>query len=341
MTTNAQLATILSRAALAADTRKHAMPVLSCVRITVNDGGRATALCTDMELAIEETFDWPGVAPLDVCVPVKPLLAYVKSLPKHETATLDVFAPSEHFEVSDFPSLVMGELPCSLTVPATSLQATLARVAPAICTEETRKYLCGVHLEHEGGQLLATAVDGHRLHHDRADVGGDVYQSIIVPHATVTALIKLLAKQTGDAKVKTSDARISVTCASTCVISKLVDGTFPEYRRVMPSRDGSKVGVNIASLLTAVKQCKAAGADSVVLDITPESAHVEVPGKLRVLVAAGCPLTLRIRFNPKYLLDTFGQLRGDTATMWLTDAQAPIRIEDGSEFIGVIMPKRI
>ena len=146
----------------------------------------------------------------------------------------------------DFPSMTAGALPHSFQLGANTLRGLIDRTRFAISTEETRYYLNGIYLHAvespEGRVLRAVATDGHRLARVELDLpeGASRIPGVIVPRKTVTELRKLLDEVSGAIDVALSETRIQFKLGTVTLTSKLIDGTFPEYERVIP-RDNDKI----------------------------------------------------------------------------------------------------
>jgi len=246
-----------------------------------------------------------------------------------------------------------GELPTSFELPAAKLRQIIDKTRFAISTEETRYYLNGIFLHVSDDVLKAAATDGHRLARvtiARPD-GAEGMPDIIVPRKCVAELRKLLEEVDGSVAVSLSASKIRFTLGHAVLTSKLIDGTFPDYNRVIPTGNdkllridpkGFMQGVDrvatIASEKTrAVKM--ALDRDRITLSVTsPENgtAAEEVPGEYS-------SANFEIGFNAKYLTDILNQIESDLVEVHLADAAAPtlIRESDKAEALYVLMPMRV
>ena len=261
----------------------------------------------------------------------------------------------------DFPVIAEGELPTQFELPAETLKQIIDKTRFAISTEETRYYLNGIflHVAEDGGAgssgpvLKAAATDGHRLARvtmPRPD-GAEAMPDVIVPRKCIAELRKLLDEVDGSVGVSLSSTKIRFDLGNAILTSKLIDGTFPDYTRVIPTgndkilkldprsfEDGVDRVSTIATEKTrAVKM--ALDRDKITLSVTsPENgtAAEEVPGEY---AATG----FEIGFNSRYLLDILGQIDGDIVEVHLADAAAPtlIRENDKAPALYVLMPMRV
>ena len=260
----------------------------------------------------------------------------------------------------DFPVIVEGDLPTSFEIPARTFAELIDRTRFAISTEETRYYLNGIflHVSDEGRPVLkAAATDGHRLARYTIDQpeGADGMPDVIVPRKAVAELRKLLEESLdGNVLVDLSASKVRFTLGGeggVVLTSKLIDGTFPDYSRVIPTGNDKLLrldpksfyeGVDrVATIATEKTRAVKMGLerDKVTLSVTsPDNgtAAEEVPADY---TAEG----FEIGFNANYLKDILSQIDSDTVELHLADAGAPtlIRKDDKSPALYVLMPMRV
>jgi DNA polymerase III subunit beta len=261
---------------------------------------------------------------------------------------------------TDFPDLTTGQFPVRFELPATAFKTLIDRTQFAISTEETRYYLNGIYLHTptvEGRTLLrAVATDGHRLARAQTSVpeGADGMPGIIIPRKTVGEIQKLL--DTPDpaalAAIEISDTKIRVTFGPVVLTSKLIDGTFPDYARVIPQGNDKALKVDRATFSDAVdrvstiasergRAVKLSLGDDGRLSLTvnnPDSGSATE--ELDVDYSAS---PLDIGFNSRYLLDIAGQLKTPTALFRFADPGSPTLIQDegDDDALYVLMPMRV
>jgi DNA polymerase-3 subunit beta len=264
----------------------------------------------------------------------------------------------------DFPVIVEGDLPTSFELPAKTLAELIDRTRFAISTEETRYYLNGIFLHvsddaaDSGGPVLkAAATDGHRLARftiPRPE-GAEGMPDVIVPRKAVAELRKLLEEALdGNVEIDLSPSKVRFTLGGeggVVLTSKLIDGTFPDYSRVIPTGNDKLLkldpksfyeGVDrVATIATEKTRAVKMGleTDKVTLSVTsPDNgtAAEEVP-------ADYSSEAFEIGFNANYLKDILGQIDGDTVELHLADAGAPtlIRQDEKSPALYVLMPMRV
>ncbi len=348
--------------------RRNTIPILSNVLIEAEEDGGLRLMATDLDLQINERVEANVTDPGATTVPAHTLFDIVRKLPEGSQVELiaaegrmQVNAGRARFTLStlprdDFPVIAEGDLPTAFELPAATLRQIIDKTRFAISTEETRYYLNGIylHVSDEAQPVLkAAATDGHRL--ARVTVprpeGAQGMPGVIIPRKCVTELRKLLDEVDGTVQVSLSDSKIRFDLGAAVLTSKLIDGTFPDYSRVIPTANdkllkidpkGFMEGVDrvatIASEKTrAVKM--ALDRDRVTLSVTsPENgtAAEEVPAEYS---ADG----LEIGFNARYLLDILGQIEGDIVEVHLADAAAPtlLRENDKASALYVLMPMRV
>jgi DNA polymerase-3 subunit beta len=347
--------------------RRNTIPILSNVLIEGREGG-LRLMATDLDLQINESVEANVTQGGATTVSAHTLFDIVRKLPEGSQVELSaaegkmqVNAGRARFNLAtlprdDFPVIAEGELPTAFELPAATLRQIIDKTRFAISTEETRYYLNGIflHVSDEAQPVLkAAATDGHRL--ARVTVprpaGAEGMPDVIIPRKCVAELRKLLEEVEGTVQVSLSESKIRFGLGNAVLTSKLIDGTFPDYSRVIPTANdkllridprGFEEGVDrvatIASEKTrAVKM--ALERDKVTLSVTsPENgtAAEEVSGEYS---SDG----FEIGFNARYLLDILGQIEGDTVEVHLADAAAPtlLRENDKASALYVLMPMRV
>jgi DNA polymerase-3 subunit beta len=348
--------------------RRNTIPILSNVLIEATEDGGIRLMATDLDLQINETVEANVTEAGATTVSAHTLFDIARKLPEGSQVELSaadgkmqVNAGRARFNLAtlprdDFPVIAEGELPCAFELPAATLRQIIDKTRFAISTEETRYYLNGIflHVSDEDLPVLkAAATDGHRL--ARVTVprpeGAQGMPDVIIPRKCVAELRKLLDEVDGTVQVSLSESKVRFGLGSATLTSKLIDGTFPDYSRVIPTANDKLLRIDprsfeegvdrvatIASEKTrAVKM--ALDRDKITLSVTsPENgtAAEEVPGDYG---ADG----FEIGFNARYLLDILGQMEGDQIEVHLADAAAPtlLRENDKASALYVLMPMRV
>jgi DNA polymerase III subunit beta len=349
--------------------RRNTIPILSNVLIEASENGAIKLTATDLDLQIVETIAGDVETAGSTTVSAHTLFEIARKLPDGSQVQLNaadgrmaVNAGRARFSLAtlprdDFPMIAEGELPTSFELPAPSLIQIIDKTRFAISTEETRYYLNGIflHVTDDGDPMLkAAATDGHRLARvtlPRPE-GAAGMPDVIVPRKCVAELRKLLDESGDNAiQIDLSASKVRFTFDNAVLTSKLIDGTFPDYSRVIPTGNDKLLKIDpksfsegvdrVATIATektrAVKM--ALDKDKITLSVTsPENgtAAEEVSGDYK---SDG----FEIGFNARYLLDILGEIEGDTVELHLADASAPtlIRENDKSAALYVLMPMRV
>jgi DNA polymerase-3 subunit beta len=353
--------------------RRNTIPILSNVLIDASDGGSVRVMATDLDLQVVETMSASSVdQPGAITVSAHLLFDIARKLPEGSQVSLttsenrlEVKAGRSNFKLptlprDDFPVIVEGDLPTSFELPARLLAELIDRTRFAISTEETRYYLNGIflHVTDEDEPLLkAAATDGHRLARftlPRPE-GAAGMPDVIVPRKAVGELRKLLEEALdGNVLIDLSASKIRFTLGGqggVVLTSKLIDGTFPDYSRVIPTANDKLLKVDpklffsgvdrVATIATEKTRAVKIGLDQdrVTLSVTsPDNgtAAEELAAEYR---SEG----MEIGFNANYLKDILGQIDADSVELHLADAGAPtlIRENEKSRALYVLMPMRV
>ncbi len=350
--------------------RRNTIPILSNVLLRC-DGGQLRLKATDLDLEISETVAAMVEQPGATTVPAHMIYDIVRKLPdgsqvlletSADNATLEIRASRSRFALqmlpeADYPDLTAGEFSHSFTIPARDLKRLVDSTQFAISTEETRYYLNGIYFHTvetpTGERFRAVATDGHRLAQAEllAPAGSAGMPGIIVPRKTVGEMQKLLEDPDAEVRIEISETKIRITTGNVVLTSKLIDGTFPDYGRVIPQhndktlqvdRDEFREAVDRVSTISsergrAVKMALSEGR-MVLTVVNPDSGSATE--ELAVDYEAD---PIEIGFNSRYLLDIAAQLQMDTATFRFADPGAPTLIQDdgAEDALYVLMPMRV
>tara|TARA_Y100001954_G_C15639724_1_gene517058 strand:- start:86 stop:847 length:762 start_codon:yes stop_codon:yes gene_type:complete len=250
-----------------------------------------------------------------------------------------------------------GEMTYNFSLSVSQLRGLIDRTRFAISTEETRYYLNGIYLhaaERNGSRVMrAVATDGHRL----ASVEGplpdlaDGMPGVILPRKTVGELRKLIDETIDDVAVELSETKIRFIFDSVILTSKLIDGTFPDYERVIPVGNDKEMVVNCNNFAHAVDRVSAISTEksrAVKLSLTKgllvlSASSLESGTATEELEVDYQGEALEIGFNSAYLLDITRQIEGDSALFALADAASPTILSetDDTSALYVLMPMRV
>jgi len=350
--------------------RRNTIPILANVLVRAEKSALSLK-ATDLDLEVIESIA-AEVAPAgSTTVPAHMFYEIVRKLPEgsqvvlessSDRAVLAVRAGRSRFTLqtlpeSDFPDLAAGDMTHKFALAGADLKRLIDKTQFAISTEETRYYLNGIYLHVAGSgksqTLRAVATDGHRLAQTDLPVpaGAAGMPGVIVPRKTVTEVQRLIEDNGAEVGIELSSAKIRFSIGDVVLTSKLIDGTFPDYARVIPSGNDKELVVDKKDFEAAVDRVSTVSSErgravklslsggKLILSVTnPDSGsateEIEVDYD-------GDPID--IGFNSRYLLDIAGQLDGEVAVLRLADPGSPTLIEDkdakGSLY--VLMPMRV
>ena len=354
--------------------KRNTIPILANVQIAVRDGA-LTLTATDMEIAVVEQVPATTSRNGATTAPAATLYEIVRKLPDGAEIELDHpggdaqltlragrFATSlVVLPVEDFPSMTAGALPHKFHLSAQQLRGLIDRTRFAISTEETRYYLNGIYLhatDSDGTKVLrGVATDGHRLARVEEPIpeGAAAMPGVIIPRKTVLELRKLLDEVQGAVEVALSDTRIQFTIDAVRLTSKLIDGTFPEYERVIPRGNDKILRVGKKDFADAVGRVAAISAErsrpvklSLSHDLLVLSASSPEQGEASEELDEGRVTydssPLEIGFQARYLADITDQIedRGQVEFCF-ADGAAPTVVRDAADAsaLYVLMPMRV
>ncbi len=351
--------------------RRNTIPILSNVLLKAQDG-TLSMTTTDMDLEINESVAANVSTAGNTTTPAHTLHDIVRKLPEDSEVELELNAEGSQMTVkagrskfklsclptSDFPEIGAGELPTQLSIPAADLRALIDRTKFAMSTEETRYYLNGIYFHAADGDgedtkvLRAVATDGHRL--ARFDMplpeGANDMPGVIIPRKAIGELRKLIDEAADSIQITLSESKIRFAFDHVILTSKLIDGTFPDYQRVIPEGNDKIVDIDAKALTRAVDRV------STISDGKSRAVKVALNGKQLTLSASSAEsgsateemevsgeTDIEIGFNAKYLLDITSQIEGDVCRLTLADPASPTIIQDNSDpsALYVLMPLRV
>ena len=350
--------------------RRNTIPILSNVQMEAS-GGKLRLTATDMDLAVIESVPASVEVDGNTTAPAHTLYDIVRKLPDGAQIELDASGDAEHLllragrsrftlqtlPTGDFPQMTSGDLPHRFKLPAAELRSLIDRTRFAISTEETRYYLNGIYLhmaKKDAMEMLrAVATDGHRLARVELPLpqGAAGIPGVIVPRKTVNELRKLIEETGDDVELALSDAKVRFAFDDVELVSKLIDGTFPDYDRVIPTGNDKTLEVDCGGFAAAVDRVATISTEKsravklhVANDVVTLTASSPESGTaVEELEVSYRQDPIEIGFNARYLLDIAQQIEGETAQFSMADAASPtvIRDTDDPSALYVLMPMRV
>ena len=351
--------------------RRNTIPILSNVMLEAGKGAlKLTA--TDLDIEIVESIPSDVLRNGFATAPAHMLYDIVRKLPDgaqvqvelltSEGGRLAVSAGSSRFELAclpkdDFPQMAAGALPHRFRLAADDLKRIIDKTRFAISTEETRYYLNGIYVHAASDAkppvMRAVATDGHRLARYELELpaGAEQMPGVIIPRKTVNELRKLLDDAEGAIEISLSDTKIQFGFNGVELTSKLIDGNFPPYERVIPSGNDKSLALEAKEFSQSVDRVSTISADktrAVKLNIAKDKVTLSVVNPESGTATEDVGATYRaaaleIGFNARYLLDITGQIEGKEVRFLLSDAGSPAIIEDAEDprTLYVLMPLRV
>ena len=350
--------------------RRNTIPILANVLIKA-ERAKLSVKATDLDLEITDSIAAEVGPGGSTTVPAHMFYEIVRKLPdgaqivleaSGDRAVLAIRAGRSRFTLqtlpeSDFPDLAAGDMVNTFKLAAGDLKRLIDKTQFAISTEETRYYLNGIYLHTAGtakaATLRAVATDGHRLAQVELALpsGANGMPGVIVPRKTVGEVQRLIEDSDAEVTVELSQGKVRFTIGDVVLTSKLIDGTFPDYARVIPLGNDKELTVDKKEFEQAVDRVSTVSSErgravklslsngKLMLSVTnPDSGSATE----EIEVEYGSE-PLDIGFNSRYLLDIAAQIEGEAAVLKLADPGSPTLIQDrdAKGALYVLMPMRV
>lgn len=349
--------------------RRGTIPVLGNVKLQAADG-KLTLTGTDMDVALTEKVACDIKKEGAVTVPAHTFYDIMRKLPDgaqvdisdKEGSRVVIKCGQSKFNlatlpVDEFPAMTDGEFAHEFTLGSADCKSLLEKPAYAMSTEETRYYLNGIYFhaaQSEGVDVLRTvATDGHRLARTEVALpsGAKGMPGVIIPRKTIQELRKILEGADSEVSISVSETKIRFVYNSAVLTSKLIDGNFPDYDRVIPSGNDKMMEVECKQFSSAVDRVSiitsersravkvSLGANSVLFTAN-SSEQGTATEEIKVSYSSD---PIEIGFNSRYMLEMMQQIEGDIVQMFFNDAASPVLVKDTSDAgsLYVIMPMRV
>jgi len=345
--------------------RRNTIPILANVVLRA-EGGELSLTATDMDMDIATEVGCSVMTSGTTTMSAHLLYDIARKLP--DGAEVEIAVNDGHAMVSagrssfrlptlpveDFPAISSNELPVNFSLTAADMRDLIDATRFAISTEETRYYLNGIYIHKaESGELCAVATDGHRLAMTRQALPSGAAQmpSIILPRKAVSELRKLLDDFDGDVLVGLSETRAEFRFGVVRLTSKLIDGTFPDYTRVIPVGNDRIMQVDVSAFSAAVDRVSTVASEksrSVKMGLksgvlTLSASNTDASSATEELEVSYDGPEMEIGFNARYLLDIAGQVNSDLVEFALADQGSPslVRAPGDEASLFVLMPMRV
>jgi DNA polymerase III subunit beta len=347
--------------------RRNTIPILSNILLKA-EGDRLSLTATDLDIEATDAAEAKVKKSGEVTAPAQTFFDVVRKLPEGSEIALDlsenrlsISSGKSRFALptlpaSDFQTMAKEAAPTKFEIEAAELRRLIDKTRFAISTEETRYYLNGIYLHFDkagSGVLRAVATDGHRLAlaETKAPKGANTLKGVIIPRKAVAEARRLLDDAPETVTVEASDSKIVFHIGEAVLTSKLIDGSFPDYQRVIPKENTKILKVDNKAFREAVDRVATVSAErsrSVKLALAPGKltlavSHSETGQGTEELEAQYDSDPIEIGFNAKYLLDVAQQIEAEETLIEFNDAASPARVLDskdtGAQY--VLMPLRV
>lgn len=345
--------------------KRNTIPILSNIKLDAGDSS-LTLTVTDMDIVASEEIEAEVSAQGSLTVPALTLYDIIRKLSESSKVNLEadsassqliVTSGSSNFKLSylasdDFPVMSEGDLTHKFTLPADIFLRLVDKTKFAMSNEETRYYLNGVYFHLSENKIKAVATDGHRLASFEIDKpqGADDMPGIIIPRKTVNEISKLLENQE-EVTISLSDSKIKFNAGKVELLSKVVDGTFPDYQRVIPENNTKVLKISSDDFREAVDRVSTISVDktkAVKIElnknkVTLKAQGIEGSSAKEDIVAEYDDDSLEIGFNSRYVLEMMNQIEADNFTMVFDNPNSPALVTDPKDpaALYIIMPMRV
>lgn len=344
--------------------KRHTLPILSNVLLT-KDGPKLTLLATDIEVQITTSAQTSGTEKLSLTVAARKLQDILRSLPESAEITLNfndkrlqLKAGKSRFNLQtlpaeDFPRIAAAPgQPTQLQITQKQMRRLLAFVQYAMAQQDIRYYLNGLLLVAKGNNLIVVATDGHRLAFTSETLGQTLAPiEVILPRKTILELSRQLSDSDEPLNITLTPTQAAFEFSGIELISKLIDGKFPDYERVIPQNHTKCITLDRSQLLQSLQRVailtneKFRGVRLVLAQdslkiLSTNSEQEDAQEEIEITYVGEA---LDVGFNVTYLLDILNNVSSETIELHLADSNssALFLLPDNPSFKYVVMPMRI
>ncbi len=340
---------------------RNALPVLSNVLMKAQKG-KLELTATDMSLTVRATLDADVAEAGTTTLPAKRIFGVFRELSVDEAEmevsdqnVASIQAGSSYFRIhgiseADYPNLPEMADPKAYVIDQAAFRNMLKLTSYAASVDANRPLLNGVLLSFKAGKLSVVATDSRRLalvEHE-VEFPADAEMDLIVPLKTVEELLRTLA-ETGTVRILATAKQIAFEFDRILIVSKLVEGTYPNFRQVIPQANGERVAMERETLLTAVRRTSQLVIDAVSgVKLTFTKNRLEILATAPEIGEARETMDVKykgpdiaISFNPAFLMDPLKALTTDEVYLDLLDDTSPGVLRSSISFVYVLMPIRV
>ncbi len=344
--------------------RRQTLPVLANVLLEIGDG-RLAVTATDLEVELRAQVDLEAGEPGQVTVPARKLMDIVRNLPDDSRVTVTreservvVRAGRSRFALTtlpaeDFPTVDQVEASHRVSVPQAQLRWLIEKTHFAMALQDVRYYLNGLLVELAPQHLRAVATDGHRLAMAELAPNLDLEEptQVIVPRKGIQEMLRLLDSSEDPVELVLGTGHVQVTLPEIRFTSKLIDGRFPDYQRVIPAEDGPSAQVDRETLRKALVRASILSNEKyrgVRFGFEPEQLRIQSNNPEQEEAEEEIPASfdgdaIEIGFNASYMLDALAAIDEPSVTVYVRDGSSSALVlgEKGRDARYVVMPMRL
>jgi len=338
---------------------KSTMPILQNVLI-VADEGKLTITGTNLEIEKSVTIESAVGESGSITVPARKLLDFAKNADSSKDISLELKGAEATIKsgrsrwklstlpAKDFPeSNSMGDNPQSINVDIAELSRGISKVLPSMAQQDVRYYLNGMLFDVSESGLTIVATDGHRMSMYTVDADSHFEKQSIVPRTAVSDISKMISKGF-DGTIEVTSNYLKVETSSMMLKTKLIDGKYPDYKRVIPSKCCVSAEMSTVDLVNAVKRAMPLANQTykgIKLSFDTDSLRITASNQQQEEAFEEIPCNIDgdnmdIGFNGIYVQDAISAIESDSTIIQLSDGSSSARIDEG-KFTAVLMPMRL
>jgi len=334
------------------------LPILNNVLLKT-ENGLLNLSATNLELGITTTVRCKIEQEGSVCLPAKTITDLVNNLPSTnitiDSNQTEAVITTEHYDTKiktlpsdEFPSIPVVENGQTLSLDAATLKQALDSVVFAASTSETQPEISGVLLT-QNDKIKLVATDRYRLAEKVITGPSGNHKSIIIPHKTAVELSRLLSNQTGSAEVVVTDNQVAITCGDVLLVSRLIDGQYPDYQQIIPENFSATISVAKQELINALKTSGifSRNTGSVIMKYGAENQSMQINATSSDIGESSVELNAEVSgqtgsviLNYRYILDALSAMVSDTVVVKVADESSPVifQPQGDNSYIYLVMP---
>ncbi len=338
------------------------LPILNNVLLQT-ENGQLKISATNLEMGMSTLVRCKIEEEGGVCIAAKVLLDLVNNLPNEnitiESGESETSVTTEryqtkikHLSAEDFPLIPAVEDASVISIAAPDLKEAIESTAFAASTSETQPEISGISMKFEDNNAVITATDRYRLAEISIPVQTQAGRSIIIPQRSIMEISRLLATDNSGVKLNISSTQMSLTIGGTYLVTRLIDGQYPEYKQIIPTEPGNIVTIQHSDLLSALKTSGifSRGAGSVTMDIDSEKQIVRMKSASQGVGESDVEIPCIIKgsstaviMNYRYMLDLLANTTPSILDVSVIDDSSPVvfRPQGKPNYLYLIMPIRL